>query len=115
MNRRQFLKVAAVIPAASASRAALAQALFAPRQEPSWRTFEITTRVEVKDAPAGMTRAWLPIPSVNSEYQKPLGDEWSGNATATILSDQRYGASMLYAQWPASEKEPMVELRSRIQ
>jgi len=120
MNRRQFLKVGAVIPAASASRAALAQAMAAPKPAPSWRTFEVTTRVEVKvdakDAARGVTRAWLPVPSVESGYQRVLANDWSGNAaTAKIVRDETYGAAMLYAEWPASVDQPVVELLSRVQ
>jgi transglutaminase-like putative cysteine protease len=116
MNRRQFLKVGAVIPAASASRAALAQALFAPKQAQTWRTFEVTTKVEVKNAAQGTTRAWLPIPSVNSGYQKVLDNNWSGNAaTAKILHDEKQGADMLYAEWPAAAGQPVLELHSRVQ
>jgi transglutaminase-like putative cysteine protease len=116
MDRRQFLKVGALIPAAGASRAALAQALFAPKQPQSWRTFEITTTVEVKSAPQGITRAWLPVPSVNSGYQKVLDNHWSGNAaTAKILRDGTHGADMLYAEWPAAAGPPVLELHSRVQ
>ena len=116
MNRRQFLQVGAVIPAVGASRAALAQSLFAPRQAATWRTFEVTTKVEVKNAPQGITRAWLPVPSVNSGYQKVLDNNWSGNAaSAKILHDEKQGADMLYAEWPAAAGQPVLELHSRVQ
>jgi transglutaminase-like putative cysteine protease len=116
MDRRQFLKVGALIPGVGSSGAALAQTLFAPKQAQAWRTFEITTRVDLKGAPSGTTRAWLPVPSVNSGYQKTLDSDWSGNAgTAKMLHDETYGAGMLYAEWPASVGQPVVELRSRVQ
>jgi len=117
MNRRQFLKVGAAIPAiASASRAALAQSLFAPKRGTTWRTFDVTTRIDVKNAPSGTTRAWLPVPSVNSSYQRVLDNDWSGNAaTAKVVHDEKYGAGMLYAEWPDSIGQPVVEVRSRVQ
>jgi len=115
MDRRLFLQAGALIPVVGASRAARAQTAFAPRQAQTWRTFEVTTRVEVM-APEGTTRAWLPVPSVDSGYQKVVENAWSGNApTAKILHDQKYGARMLYAEWPASVGRPLVELHSRVQ
>src|SRR5258708_37126286 len=86
---------------------------FDPRPAVKWRTFEVTTRVEIV-FPQGATRVWLPIPSVDSGYQKILDNAWSGNAqTAKIAYDGKYGAGMLYAEWPTAEKNPVVELYSR--
>src|SRR2546426_83354 len=65
-------------------------------------------------SPQGATRVWLPIPSVDSGYQKTLDNAWSGNAqTAKIVHDGTYGAGMLYAEWPTAEKNPVIELYSR--
>jgi transglutaminase-like putative cysteine protease len=115
MDRRVFLRIGALIPAAGGSRAALAQTLFAPKQAQTWRTFDVTTRVEVK-SPRGTTRAWLPMPLLSSGYQKAIDNTWSGNAvTAKTLLEDKYGAAMLYAEWPASVREPVVELHSRVQ
>ncbi len=114
MKRRAFLSSLAAVPAlASFPRLALAQHLpFDPRPGP-WRTFEVTTRVEVLK-PAGMTSAWVPLPSVESDYQQPLGNHWSGNAAeARIVRDGKYGASMLYAAWGANEPAPVMEVTSR--
>ena len=121
MNRRTFLKVAALPAVVAASQAtspaSIARAQqkeFTPRPG-TWRTFEITTRVEVLE-PAGVSRAWLPIPSVKSEYQKPLGDQWSGNAKVMkAATDGSYGAGMLYAEFAGGETAPVVELMSRFQ
>jgi transglutaminase-like putative cysteine protease len=122
MNRRTFLRGAASLPvAAGASRVAgfvtpaLAQQKeFTPRPG-TWRTFEITTRVEILEA-SGVSRAWLPIPSVRSDYQKPQGDQWSGNAKVMkAVSDGGSGATMLYAEFAPGESAPVVELTSRFQ
>jgi transglutaminase-like putative cysteine protease len=117
MNRRQFLKVGAVIPAVTASRAALAQTLFAPKPGASWRTFEITTRVEMKNAGRGMSFAWLPIPSpVKTDYQRVIDSAQSGNFQVGQKWDGMIDkASYFYAQWLASESRPVVELRHRVQ
>ena len=116
MDRRAFLKTGAILPAAAAlPKLALAQQLpFNPRQAEKWRGFEVTTRVEIV-FPQGATRVWLPIPSVDSAYQKTIDNAWSGNAqTAKIVYDGKYGAGMLYAEWPTAEQNPVVELYSRV-
>src|SRR5256884_8041358 len=115
MDRRAFLKTGAILPAAAAlPQLALAQHLpFTPRAAEKWRRFEVTMRVEIV-FPEGATRVWLPIPSVDSSYQKTLDNAWSGNAqTAKIVHDGTYGAGMLYAEWSTSEKNPVIELYSR--
>lgn len=118
MNRRTFLKLSAALPTLGAlGRAGVAGAQqkdFTPRPG-TWRTYEITTRVEVLQ-PAGVTRVWVPLPSVESDYQKPLGNTWSGNAkVAEPATDPHYGAGMLYAEWAADTKAPVVEVISRFQ
>jgi transglutaminase-like putative cysteine protease len=77
-----------------------------------WRTFEITTRVEVLK-PEGVSRAWIPLPSVESDYQKVIGNSWSGNASVRRASDPKYGAGMAVAEWRAAEKAPVVDVTSR--
>ena len=84
MNRRTFLKLSAALPAVSARAPACVRSRARSRRNSirapgTWRTYEITTRVEVVK-PAGVTRVWVPLPVVESEYQKPLGNKWSGNA-----------------------------------
>src|ERR1700693_767552 len=115
MDGRSFLKASTWVPAAAAlPKLAHAQQLpFEPRQAEKWRTFEVSTRVEIV-FPEGATRVWLPSPSVDSGYQKTIDNAWSGNAqVAKVLHDGKYGAGMLYAEWPTSEKNPVVELTSR--
>ena len=40
-------------------------------QPGAWRTFEVTTRVDILK-PEGVTRVWLPVPSVDSDWQHSL-------------------------------------------
>jgi transglutaminase-like putative cysteine protease len=115
MDRRLFLKAGAVVPATAVfpKLAAAQQLPFEPRKSEAWRTFEVTTRVEVL-FPEGATRVWLPVPSVNEVYQKTIDNAWSGNATTMkILHDGRYGAALFYAEWASSQTTPVVELYSR--
>jgi transglutaminase-like putative cysteine protease len=115
MHRRGFLKAGVLLPAAAA-RPGLAfsqQLPFEPRQAEKWRYFEVTTRVEII-FPEGTTRVWLPVPSVDTVYQKTIDNAWSGNAaTARIVHDGKYGAGLFCAEWSASEKNPEAELHSR--
>jgi len=47
-----------------------------------WRTFEITTRVELAD-PVGTTRLWLPVPSIDSDWQRSLGSHFTSKGKST--------------------------------
>jgi transglutaminase-like putative cysteine protease len=122
MDRRSFLKTSVGAPAAVAlsqlpafTRAARAQHReFNPRPG-SWRTFEMTTRVEVL-RPAGVTRVWVPVPVVASDYQRPGESAWTGTArTMRTVTEPRYGAAMLYAEFAEGEAGPVVEVTSRFQ
>jgi transglutaminase-like putative cysteine protease len=120
MNRRTFLKLSAAVPAASVltpglvSMARAQHKAFAPRPG-AWRAYEVTTRVEVV-RPSGVTRVWVPLPAIESDYQKPLGNTWSGNAKVMeAASDPVYGAGMVYAEWPGGERAPVIEVISRFQ
>lgn len=69
LSRRNLLRAAAMAPAAwVVPRAISAAAAPAP-----WRTFEITTHIEVLK-PSGLTRIWIPAPlSTATPYQRTLG------------------------------------------
>lgn len=112
LTRRNLMLTAA---AAAAPLGVWAQERrFAP-QPGAWRTFEMTTRVEVAGA-QGATRVWLPIPSIDTEYQRSQDSSWSGNAGATrVVSDSKYGAKMLYGEFAEGAVAPVLELTSRIQ
>ncbi len=114
MDRRVFLKASAALPLAAALPRALAErSEFNPRPG-EWRGFEVTARVEVLK-PAGVTRVWVPVPVVNDAGQKVIDNGWSGNARlAQLLHDGKYGAAMLYAEWPAGAEQPALELTSRL-
>jgi transglutaminase-like putative cysteine protease len=119
--RRTFLKntaaaaVAAALPSLNFAQTAAApvRTHFAP-QSGAWRTFDVTTRVDIVK-PQGVTKVWLPIPSVNSDYQHSLESSYSSNGTTLLTQDGQDGAKMLYAEFPASEKQPFVEITSRVQ
>jgi transglutaminase-like putative cysteine protease len=109
MKRREFMLSTAAASALAALpwRNALAAA--------GWRTFEVTTHVEVIN-PTGVSRTWVPLPLVlETDWQRTISNSWSGNASqAAIQSDGKYGATMLSAEWGASERNPVIEVTSQV-
>ncbi len=116
--RRTFLKNSAAaafvgaLPALSFAQAP-ARSNFAP-QSGAWRTFDVTTRVDIIK-PQGVTKIWLPIPSVNGDYQRSLVNSFSSNGAAKLTQDSQDGAKMLLVEFSASEATPFAELTSRVQ
>src|SRR5579862_2205912 len=108
MQRREFLAAGAAL--AALPRLGFAQQYLPFDPQPSvWRTFEITTRVEVLK-PSGVSRAWIPVPSVDGDYQRVIGSTWQSNGDARLVRDGKYGAAMVVAEWSAAEKAPVVEV-----
>jgi hypothetical protein len=73
----------------------------AEANEAKWRSFEVTTKIEVVDT-AGVTRAWIPVPlMVDTDYFRRQGaDTWKGNAaTSKLYRDEKYDAGFVYAEW----------------
>src|ERR1044071_628104 len=106
MQRREFLRGSLAVSAGLAFGGLPKLAKFARADDPDkWRTFEVTTRVEIVN-PVGGVRTWVPIPLLtNTNYFKRQGDTWAGNFSSvkSVQYDQ-YGTGMVAAEWPASEK-----------
>ena len=83
-------------------------------QPGAWRTFEVTTRVDIQNA-SGPTRVWLPVPSVNTDWQQSGVSAFSSNGSARLRSDSLQGVQMLYAEFGAQVDKPFVEITSRVQ
>ena len=117
--RRRFLQTAAAASALATfsplnfAQSADAERQFAP-QPGTWRTFDVTTRIEIA-VPQGVTRVWLPVPSVNTDWQRSLDSTFTSNGNANMAADGQYGARLLYAEFAADNAKPFVELTSRIQ
>ena len=115
MRRRTFLKhgvgLSAGLLTAGLPRIARVAAATA---DAKWRTFEVVTRVE-PTTPSGVTRVWVPVPLMTeTDYFKRQADTWKGNAASAKLDrDSRYDAGFVYAEWPAAEKTPWLEVTSR--
>ena len=117
--RRTFLKnsalalVATAYPAINfAQTAATAERTFSPVPG-NWRSFEVTTRVDILK-PQGVTKVWLPIPSVNTDWQRSQVNSFSSNGTAR-LEDDKDGARLLYVEFADTEAKPFIELTSAVQ
>lgn len=114
MDRRTFLKSGAVAVAAAGITRPLGAIAAEPSGQAKWRTFEVTTKVEVIK-PSGVTRAWVPMPLMpDTDYQKSLGQSWTGNAAnMRVYRDEKYGTGIFYAEWPAGEAAPVAEVVTR--
>ena len=114
MDRRAFLQSAA---AASAGVVLPFRQMLLADTPPGagWRTFELTTRVEVLQL-AGRTRVWLPTPlTVETPYQKSLGNLFSVSqgGEASIHDDVSMGLGVLAAAWPEGA-HPVLTLTSHV-
>ena len=116
LSRRSMLAQAATCAAIPLlpNAAQAQQRRFEPKVE-AWRSFEITTTITVAD-PQGTSKIWLPVPSVDTEYQRTLDANWSGNAgNAALVADAARDVRMLYAEFPASVPAPTLTLVNRVQ
>jgi transglutaminase-like putative cysteine protease len=114
MNRRDVLKAAGALAAATAlPGSALAQSTFAPKPG-AWRNYQIVTRLEIAK-PDGVAQAWIPLPAFSEpEWFRPAGSTWTGNGrSAQIEKDAKYGAEFLHVVWADGEKAPVVEVTSK--
>jgi len=113
MNRRDFLRSAGI---ASASLALPRKArLFAESAVPyRWRTFEVTTRVEVLKT-SGTTRVWVPAALISATpFQKTLTNTYNcEGGTAKMLESKSDALGIIAAEFPAGVR-PILTVTSRI-
>jgi len=110
MHRRDFLRLSGVASAGLLLPQAVSAAVSEAASGERWRTFEVVTRVEVL-RPAGVTRVWLPAPlAADVPYIKALGDDYAAEGgTAGLMTEAKYGARILWAEWPAGVKPVLVQ------
>jgi transglutaminase-like putative cysteine protease len=112
MDRRQFLRSAAAA-SATLSIPRLARAFPpAPAAESGWRTFEVTTRVEILN-PSGVSMVWLPAAQLQAApYQKTLGNEFHAEGgTAELVPYDGFG--IVAARYPEGSR-PVLSLTCRV-
>jgi transglutaminase-like putative cysteine protease len=110
MHRRDFLRLSSAASASLLLPNAVSAALSEASASERWRTFEVVTRVEVL-RPAGVTHVWLPAPlAADVPYIKALGDDYvAEGGTAGLMTEAKYGARILWAEWPADVKPILVQ------
>ena len=82
-------------------------------QSGDWRSFDVTTRVDLP-ATRGVTRVWVPLPTVQTGWQVPVTDAFTSNGKARITTDGHQGVRMVAAEFPAGVAQPFVEVTSRV-
>jgi transglutaminase-like putative cysteine protease len=113
-HRRHLLATAGGLSLASLLPAARAQQREFNPQPGDWRAFEMTTTIELKNM-QGPAKVWVPIPAIDSDYQRSHETTFSGNAGATrVVADSKYGAKMVYAEF-ADAANGAVSVTSRIE
>jgi transglutaminase-like putative cysteine protease len=113
MNRRDFLRSAGIMSAGFAlSRAGYLSA--ADTTPADWRTFEVTTRVEVLKL-SGTTRIWVPAALIGqTPFQKTLANTFNAEGgNAKLVQSQTDSLGIIAAEFPAGAK-PVLALTSRI-
>jgi transglutaminase-like putative cysteine protease len=113
MNRRDFLRSASI---ASASFALPKNwRLFAKvAASDGWRTFEVTTRVEVLKA-SGITRIWVPGALIQeTPFQRTLSNTfYAEGGSARLVESKKDALAILAAEFAAGVK-PSLTVTSRI-
>ena len=116
MQRRTLLQAGLALPALAAFAQLPRLARAEAERTGKWRVFDVTTQVEILK-PAGVTRVWLPLPlAEDTPYQKGLGNTWKVDGATTNAASQeaKFGAALLFVEWPAEVKNPKLELISRV-
>jgi transglutaminase-like putative cysteine protease len=78
-----------------------------------WRTFDVTTRVALAH-PMGESRVWVPVPSIESDWQRTVGHSFQSNGQARLAADGIEGTRFVAAEFAADVK-PVLEVTSRVQ
>ena len=114
IGRAAGLGLAASLPPAFAANAPAPTPThrFAP-QSGDWRSFDVTTRIELP-ATTGATRAWVPLPSVQTGWQLPLGDSFASNGQARVVTDGAQGVRLVAVDFAGGVAKPYVEVTSRV-
>lgn len=115
IDRREFLKMGAALPAAAAMPGlARAGAIFAP-DPGGWRGYDIVTRIELAGG-TGAARAWVPLPGFTAEnWNQPGKTKWTANAAKAVIARDKAGAAeMLLVEWKPGEAAPVIEITSRV-
>jgi len=112
VNRRDFLRSASVM---SAGLAVSSRSFGDTAAASRWRTFEVTTRIEILK-PSGATRVWVPAAlSADTPYQKTLGNTVTakGGKAELVQKNRADALGIVSAVFPR-DVQPLVEMTSRV-
>ena len=114
MNRRNFLQSTGAICAGVAVTKSIPAFADALESGARWRTFEVTTRVEVLK-PSGVTHIWLPAALIReTPFQRTHANSFSTEGGwAKLSKDKPNALGIVSATYPASAK-PVLTLTSRV-
>jgi transglutaminase-like putative cysteine protease len=113
MNRRDFLQSGGIVSVSLTF--AKAERLFSQATTVDrWRTFQVTTRVEVLK-PSGTTRIWVPAALISeTPFQKTLSNTFNcEGGTAIAVESKTDGLGIIAAEFPAGVK-PILTVTSWI-
>jgi transglutaminase-like putative cysteine protease len=116
MNRRHFLRSAGAASAYLALPGARKAFAMGPAEGAGsgWRTFELTTRVEVLN-PSGPTRVWLPTALLReTPFQETVSNDFHcEGGDARLVKTNQDGLGIVSASYPDGAK-PLLTLTSRV-
>jgi len=114
MNRRDFLQSSGAICAGLAITRSIPVFAEALQSGERWRTFEVTTRVEVLK-PSGVTHIWLPAALIrDTPFQRTHANRFSAEGgTAEFSKDKPNALGIVSATYPANAK-PVLMLTSQV-
>ncbi len=86
----------------------------APEPPTEWRTYEITTTVNLKNGP-GMAKLWLPLPlNQDTLFQRTLGHSWEGNQSHAAMRRLPDGdLEVFHCEW-SSAPEGRVQIKTTV-
>lgn len=121
MQRRQFLKNSVLLSAAGLVGPALAnetvKTSLAPIAPVMRRRFVLsqTYKLVPPQGSSGVVKLWIPLP-VDTAFQQMTGMAFTGNyQQAYVTTNNAYGAKTLFATWPKSEGELLLQLDLEIE
>jgi hypothetical protein len=108
MNRRDFLYLCGV-----SALPVRARAQHADRATPAWRTFDVTTEVDVLNS-AGVTRVWVPAALIiETPYQRTLNTSFASAAPARLVEERTDALGTVAAVFEKDAK-PALRVTSRV-
>ncbi|MES3001412.1 MAG: transglutaminase-like domain-containing protein [Pseudomonadota bacterium] len=117
ISRRDLGKSVGASLLAGGLSPAFAQDAAARRFEPKpagWRKFEVTTTVQLRGEKGDAT-IWVPVPALDTPWQRTTGNNWSGNGAMQLTSDGHEGAKVLIAKFAPGTVDPTVVLTSVVE